>query len=80
MCIQKKGERIMKPIPKKTKEPTPIGGLTYEQIGRNLGITKQGVRRIERRAFLKIKKILKRRYGIEVNNIRNILLKGEVED
>lgn len=53
------------------KESTPPGGLTYEEIGRNLGMTKQGVRRVEKRAIRKIRKKLVVKYGVKVANIRD---------
>ena len=56
------------------KESTPPGGMTYEQIGRQLGITKQGVRRIEKRAIRKIKRKLLAKYGISQVKIRDFLL------
>lgn len=52
----------------KKKESTPVGGMTYEEIGRAMGITKQGVRKIEKRAIRKVKKILSSRYGISMRN------------
>lgn len=58
----------------KTKESTPIGGMTYEEIGKQLGITKQGVRRIEKRAIRKIKKKLIAKYGLNITKIRDFLL------
>ena len=57
----------------RVKESTPAGGLTYEQIGRQLGITKQGVRKIERRAIRKIKRKLVRMYGVDMNKIYEAL-------
>ena len=56
------------------KESTPPGGMTYEEIGRRLGITKQGVRRIEKRAIRKIKRKLVRIYGLNVSKIRDYLI------
>lgn len=58
----------------KKKETTPIGGLTYEEIGRNLGISKQGVRKIEKRAIRKIRKKLLVKYGMDLANVRDYLL------
>ena len=58
----------------RVKESTPAGGLTYEQIGRQMGITKQGVRKIERRAIRKIKRKLVRMYGIDMNKIKDSLV------
>ena len=56
------------------KEPTPVGGMTYEEIARGLGITKQGVRRIEKRAIRKIKRKLVRDYGCCIGRIRDYLV------
>ena len=56
----------------RVKEATPAGGMTYEQIGRGLGITKQGVRRIEKRAIRKVKKKLKVQYGLDAVRIKDI--------
>ena len=64
----------MKDLKGKTKDPTPIGGMTYEEIGRGLGITKQGVRRIEKRAVRKIKRKLMRMYGLDFNKIKSSFL------
>jgi len=63
-------------LKKKQKDSTPIGGLTYEEIGHNLGISKQGVRKIEKRAIRKIKKKLITKYGIRIREFRDILFKG----
>lgn len=63
----------MKKPRKGTKDPTPIGGLTYVEIGRRMGISKQGVRKIEKRAIRKIKKKLKARYGYDFNQIKDML-------
>ena len=59
----------------KFKESTPPGGMTYEEIGRAMGISKQGVRKIEKRAIRKIRKKLLIRYGIEVKKIRECFLR-----
>lgn len=64
----------MKDLKEKTKESTPIGGMTYEEIGKQLGITKQGVRRIEKRAIRKIKKKLLAKFGLNVTKVRDFLL------
>lgn len=58
---------------KGTKDPTPVGGLTYVEIGRRMGISKQGVRKIEKRAIRKIKKKLKARYGYDIKQIKDLL-------
>lgn len=50
----------MKNLKQKQKESTPVGGMTYEEIGKALGMTKQGVRRIEKRAVRKLLKALNR--------------------
>ena len=67
-------EAVLKNLKKKTKEPTPAGGLTYEQIAKQLGLTKQGVRRIEKRAIRKIKKKLKIEYGFDLAHVKDVLL------
>ena len=64
----------MKNLKEKTKESTPVGGMTYEEIGKQLGITKQGVRRIEKRAIRKIKKKLLAKYGLNFTKVRDFLL------
>ena len=56
------------------KESTPVGGMTYEEIGRSLGISKQGVRKIEKRAIRKIKRKLVREYGYPITKIRDFLI------
>ena len=38
-----------------------------------MGISKQGVRKIEKRAIRKIKKKLKARYGYDFNQIKDML-------
>lgn len=64
----------MKDLKEKTKESTPVGGMTYEEIGRLLGISKQGVRRIEKRAIKKIKRKLFAKYGLNITKVRDFLL------
>ena len=59
---------------KKHKEQTPVGGMTYEEIGKLMGISKQGVRKIEKRAIRKIRKKLQLKYGIDSIKIRDILV------
>lgn len=56
------------------KESTPAGGMTYEAIAKGMGITKQGVRRIEKRAIRKIKRKLVREYGCSIGRIRDYLI------
>lgn len=58
----------------KVKDTTPPGGLTYEEIGRNLGISKQGVRKIEKRAIRKIKRKLKVQYGYDLKRVKDIFI------
>lgn len=58
----------------KIKESTPPGGMTYEEIGRVMGITKQGVRKIEKRAIRKIRKKMVVKYGVKVAKVRDLLL------
>ena len=58
----------------KTKESTPAGGMTYEQIGKILGITKQGVRRIEKRAIRKLKKKIYAKFGTDISKIQEYLI------
>ncbi len=64
----------MKQLRSKTKESTPVGGMTYEEIGRSMGISKQGVRKIEKRAVRKIRKKLVSKYGINFSTLRDLLL------
>ena len=64
----------MKNLNTKTKESTPVGGMTYEEIGHLMGITKQGVRRIEKRAIRKLKKRILKDYGYNIANIKEYLL------
>lgn len=57
------------------------GGLTYREIRDNfrkqgINITKQGVRKIERRALKKVAKILKQRYGITTDNFETLFVQG----
>ena len=62
------------------KDPTPPGGMTYEAIAKGLGITKQGVRRIEKRAVRKIKRKLTRMYGLDFNHIKTSMLFDPTSD
>ncbi len=59
---------------RKIKESTPPGGMTYEEIGKVMGITKQGVRKIEKRAIRKIRKKLIVKYGVKIAKVRDFLL------
>ena len=65
---------MSKRLTDRKKDPTPPGGMTYEAIAKQLGITKQGVRRIEKRAVRKIKRKLTRMYGMDFKKIKTSLL------
>ena len=69
----------MKNLKVKTKEPTPVGGMTYEEIGKLMGISKQGVRRIEKRAIKKLKRKILAKYGFNLAKVRDFLLYDPVD-
>ena len=64
----------MNNLKQKQKESTPVGGMTYEEIGKVLGISKQGVRRIEKRAIRKIKRKILAEFGFNINKVRDFLI------
>jgi DNA-directed RNA polymerase sigma subunit (sigma70/sigma32) len=47
-------------------------GWTYEEIGAVLGVSPQRVRQIEQRAFEKIRRELKRQFGITAADVKGI--------
>ena len=56
-------------------------GWTYEEIGAVLGVSPQRVRQIEQRAFEKIRRELKRRYHVTVDDVKEITShEGETHD